>query len=763
MMFRKTMDTLTNVWGRRQGSRSTSRRRAAKRLLASERLETRAMLSGDGFRASVTAEDVAVDDVGNTYMVGSFRGTVDFDPGVGVMSLTSVGPRDAYLAKFDAAGTALWVRGISSTGAAGALAVDVDPAGTVVVGGQFAGTATLDVDTAATLTSAGGNDGFVAVYTDSGTYQWSEAFGGVRNDAVLDVAVDATTGVVAAGEVTTAAAFGDSQGFVAARTVDGTAIWDQNFAATWESSADAVALTAAGQVVVGGSFEGDLALSADGKTTLLGQGRQDGFVAVLDGSSGAATWGQTIGGAGEDAIRSVAVSDSGLIAIGGQMELPSGDPAVPVTTDHDHDDDDGHDRDDDHDGRGDDSEQGFVAVLTADGLTQWSQTVAAESNVRTVAIDSLGDVTIGGDFEGVLSLDPAVAGKTYHARGREQGFVMRLDSLGNAQWATPFDGGRTQVNGVALDSAGNTFVASTGGIFRGGYLTELDATGAVIRSDSFAATAASKWHRHDGDDGRDDQFEDDWDDDGPAKPLGLVGSTKTDLPLRIEFDDRDPLFLDEDDAEREKVRLSLEHRDSSPDTQPYDFSSLTQGQIALLQAWSSYAATPGSGSGDSSGGTDDTADDGTGHDDGVNDDDGGHDDGGSHDDDHGDGKDDDGGRHDDGHGQPGSTLPVSLDASGYAQLTGTVAGERDTKRFSFTATKSGVMTVALSPDASGMYPELEVDDAATGRELLELEPHERRGSTSGAFAVVAGRTYVLKVEAPSDWATVNFTVDLQLS
>jgi hypothetical protein len=70
------------------------RRTSGRQALGTEQLETRAMLSGDGFSTSVTADDVAVDALGNTYLVGSFRGTVDFDPGAAVMSLTSVGARD---------------------------------------------------------------------------------------------------------------------------------------------------------------------------------------------------------------------------------------------------------------------------------------------------------------------------------------------------------------------------------------------------------------------------------------------------------------------------------------------------------------------------------------------------------------------------------------------------------------------------------------------------------------------------------------------
>jgi hypothetical protein len=38
--------------------------------------------------------DLAVDAAGNTYLVGIFSGTADFDPGNGVSNLTSAGGQD---------------------------------------------------------------------------------------------------------------------------------------------------------------------------------------------------------------------------------------------------------------------------------------------------------------------------------------------------------------------------------------------------------------------------------------------------------------------------------------------------------------------------------------------------------------------------------------------------------------------------------------------------------------------------------------------
>ena len=106
---------------------------------------------------------------------------------------------------------------------------------------------------------------------------------------------------------------------------------------------------------------------------------------------------------------------------------------------------------------------------------------------------------------------------------------------------------------------------------------------------------------------------------------------------------------------------------------------------------------------------------------------------------------------------------VVFDSNGFAQLTGTVVGEDTKSIYSFTATATGTLNVSILPDANGRYAELELKNRTTGRELLELEPSRRSPRTSGTVAVVAGQTYVIEIESPSDWLAVGFTVNLQLS
>src|SRR5215510_10181602 len=45
------------------------------------------------------ATNIATDSNGNIYMTGFFSDTVDFDPGVGVVNLTSTGQNDIFVSK----------------------------------------------------------------------------------------------------------------------------------------------------------------------------------------------------------------------------------------------------------------------------------------------------------------------------------------------------------------------------------------------------------------------------------------------------------------------------------------------------------------------------------------------------------------------------------------------------------------------------------------------------------------------------------------
>ena len=81
--------------------------------------------------------DIALDENGNIYTAGYFESTVDFDPGAGAFSLTSMGDRDIYVSKLDNSGNFIWARKFGGTGYDGAQSLSVNSTGEVYVTGEF--------------------------------------------------------------------------------------------------------------------------------------------------------------------------------------------------------------------------------------------------------------------------------------------------------------------------------------------------------------------------------------------------------------------------------------------------------------------------------------------------------------------------------------------------------------------------------------------------------------------------------------------------
>jgi len=101
---------------------------------------------------------ISIDLAGNVYTTGSFRNTIDMDPGTGTVSHTAVGQRDLFILKLDNNGDYLWDNVIGTTGKESGKKIYLDDAGSIYVSGEYDANTDFDPGVGTTTILNSGND-----------------------------------------------------------------------------------------------------------------------------------------------------------------------------------------------------------------------------------------------------------------------------------------------------------------------------------------------------------------------------------------------------------------------------------------------------------------------------------------------------------------------------------------------------------------------------------------------------------------------------
>ena len=145
-------------------------------------------------------EGIVYDQVGNIYITGYFKSTVDFDPDTSSSYMTSVDDYDVFIEKLDTDGNMLWARQIGGVDSQGGQAITLDNDNNVYCTGHFKGTADFDpgIETYE-MTSFGDFDIFVEKLEENGTFVWSADMGGALFDRGLAIITDNQSNVFTTG------------------------------------------------------------------------------------------------------------------------------------------------------------------------------------------------------------------------------------------------------------------------------------------------------------------------------------------------------------------------------------------------------------------------------------------------------------------------------------------------------------------------------------------------------------------------------------
>lgn len=113
-------------------------------LMLSVKAQVYQWAKGIGGAESDVGQAIAVDAEGNVYTTGYFSGTVDFDPGPGVVQWSSSGDRDIFILKTDKFGNLLWVNTFGGTSLDVPYSIALDNSGYFCVSGLFSETVDFD-------------------------------------------------------------------------------------------------------------------------------------------------------------------------------------------------------------------------------------------------------------------------------------------------------------------------------------------------------------------------------------------------------------------------------------------------------------------------------------------------------------------------------------------------------------------------------------------------------------------------------------------
>ena len=214
-----------------------------------------------------TVWDVAVAPDGSIYVVGIFKGTVDFDPGAAEQRQTALAGGDVFVSKYGPGGGYVWTRTIAGTGDEPWVHAIATSDNGVAVSGHYRGMANFFAGQPAAMKTAGAADeGYVLKLGADGGFGFLRTFPGA-NSSTFDVESLKDGSLVAVGPFAGPVDFGNgpqgdglSGGYAVRMSPTGSPTWTRLFSGA----------------VVGAARE-----ASDGSLTLAG-----GYTGKIDSDPG---------------------------------------------------------------------------------------------------------------------------------------------------------------------------------------------------------------------------------------------------------------------------------------------------------------------------------------------------------------------------------------------------------------------------------------------------------------------------------------------
>jgi hypothetical protein len=423
---------------------------------------------------NIFANGVAFDGLGNAFIAGSYLTTIAVDFGNGKSLPVNNIPvnqatYDGFIAKFDSTGVCQWAITLDGTneGNNAVIAIAAAPGGDIIFAADTA-SKSVKLDGAA-VPGLGGDDITLGRLDPTGKQKWLRVLGSASTEYPLALATDPAGRIAIAGKFIRSTATDltldghasnppihpNPVAFVAIADGNGTVQSMKAFpyapsdgSPSSSVGVDAVAFDPAGNVAVGGDFNGSIELRNNevGTSQIVyaagDAGANDGWVAKLDSTTNKVIWGTTIGGSGSDHVHGVAVDPAGNVSVtfNYQGTVNVGATPLPVFGG---------------------IEVGLVRFDPNGGMPVGNGYGSTNFELPAkLAVDRWGEPILVGLMNGGLDL----GGKPAATYGAGDGFIGKLTPSGAGLWAYGIGGSANndQINNVTVDPKGR--VACVGNV-----------------------------------------------------------------------------------------------------------------------------------------------------------------------------------------------------------------------------------------------------------------------------------------------------------
>ena len=267
---------------------------------------------------------LAVDDLGNIYLGGTFENGFTLVNDGTTFTINSNGGADGMLGYLGANGSLLWLKAFGGSGDETLTALSPG-VGDVAVIGSFTGTMDIDPGTDVhQLTSEGMNDIYFGIFSNYGAMTTGSAYGGIEDDLGVDVAFDAVYGwllactfkgsLVLGNGIADMTSAGEADMLVICRNSGGFLYWANQIGSAANDRPIAIEVQDFYHYFLVGEFNADLTTGA----AFINQGGSDLVMIAMD-NNGDTQQSFSIGGAGDELCHGTSVNGQGQILITGSL------------------------------------------------------------------------------------------------------------------------------------------------------------------------------------------------------------------------------------------------------------------------------------------------------------------------------------------------------------------------------------------------------------------------------------------------------------